>query len=435
MSAALGRAAEESDCAVERTLRFFRDRGLWHLTSENPPVRSCAEAAAHRRRLGQVGIPLCDELKSLLYAYEDASGLRRYVLLHCRGHQRVDLGKVAATLATTVMPVEAAELLVRFGAEYGTVTPPLLGAREGVRHLVDDTVLARYYPPHTIMTNCGDLEHAVEFRAAALFESMPDVAVVDIVLDEDKQLPRQQLGFVTGNPPESGILLWQRVNDRIRSDDRVRLRGDVGLPRVVIESVPDLGASLDLPEREAFLRHGVLRAVEGLCEAGLTAIAVTCALPLSLSEEVSLLCTRHGARFYPLAVVTADYLRRERVVTFDLLGSGSVGDISGQSAFGPALRGLDVHVPTPRSLAVLRDLAYLVKQELVSPAAVNRFRDLVSRSTKTDTVVLALPELSILMSGQKGHTRSGKRFIDTFELLADALAEVYLQERLATGAG
>jgi len=74
-----------------------------------------------------------------------------------------------------------------------------------------------------------------------------------------------------------------------------------------------------------------------------------------------------------------------------------------------------------------------VKRELVTPATVNRLRDLINRSTETDTVVLALTELSILWSRQNGPSRSGKRFIDTLDILASSMAEIYLEERIATG--
>ena len=74
-----------------------------------------------------------------------------------------------------------------------------------------------------------------------------------------------------------------------------------------------------------------------------------------------------------------------------------------------------------------------MKRELFTPATVNRLRDLINRSTETDTVVLALTELSILWSRQNGPPRSGKRFIDTLDILASSMAEIYLEERIATG--
>jgi prolyl-tRNA editing enzyme YbaK/EbsC (Cys-tRNA(Pro) deacylase) len=164
---------EQTPPTVSRALEFFRRTGIWHTVSRNDPVRSCAEAAAHRRRCDRVGIPLHDELKSLLYRYETGDHSRKYVLLHCRGHQRVDVAEVSVLLRSVVRPVPRQELREQFGADYGTVTPALFAECTDVCHVVDVAVLRELEPPFTMMTNAGDLEHAVEFRPAELFAVLP----------------------------------------------------------------------------------------------------------------------------------------------------------------------------------------------------------------------------------------------------------------------
>lgn len=174
--------ADDVPPTVQRTLRFFREQGIWHRTSQNPPVRSCVEAAAQRRRMGTVGIPVCDELKSLLYAYRLEDGVRRFALLHCGGHQRVDLAKVAAVLQADAEPVPGRELAATFGACYGAVTPVLFTDHPDVANIVDTTVVERSHPPFTMMTNSGHLEYAVEFHPRELFAALPRTSVHDIVI-------------------------------------------------------------------------------------------------------------------------------------------------------------------------------------------------------------------------------------------------------------
>jgi len=418
---------------VERSLRVLQDRGIWHLRSTNPPVTSCADAAHHRQRLGYVGIPLCDELKSLLCGYTAAGSARRYVLLHCRGHQRLDLRKVSSIVGAEVTRISLDELASDFGLQYGMVSPLVFIDDERVRQLVDDTVLARFFPPYTLMTNTGDLKHAVEFRPADVFGALPNTDVADIVVEEDKRVPRHTLGILTGNSPESGILLWERINARIRSEKRVHFRGDIGFPRLVIESVPDMGASMELAQREGDVRPVVLDAVERLCETGATVIGLACNTTQYYAEDASRICARYGARFVSLAEETASHLSRSGVTSFDLLGIDPVTDLGKWSDFGRPLRGFDVRVPPSWQVKEITELAFRVKKEVLTPATINRLRDLIHHATETDTVVVALTELSVLLARQKGRPRSGKRFIDTLDLLADAMAELYLEERIATG--
>ena len=419
---------------VERSLRFLYEAGIWHRMSRNPPVRGCREAAEQRRRLGAVGIPLCDELKSLLYVSVDAAGGRRYVVVHCRGHQRLDLDKVTTIVGARVYPVPLDELAARFGSQYGTVTPLLVTEHQHVEQIVDDTVLARFYAPHTVMTNLGHLEYAVEFHAEELFGVLPGTVVADVVVDRDKRVPRHTLGVVTGNSPESGMLLWKRINDTIRRDVRVRSRGDIDFPRVIIDSIPAMGTSMELQLREGDVGPVVLDAVRGLCEAGATIIGLACNTTQYFAQELHQLCSSYGAQFASIAKATRMHLEATGITSFDLLGIGPVAGLDGWSAFTQALSAFEVHIPGPEHLDAIADLAFRAKREVVSAATVNRLRDLLKRATKTDTVLVALTELSVLLDRQSGRSRYGKKIVDTLDILAMSMAEPYLEERLATGA-
>jgi len=377
---------------------------------------------------------LCDELKSLMCAYPTPSGERGYVLLSCRGHQQLDLAKCGRVVGGVVQLIDEDELRNVFGAQYGTVTPFAFAENPDVRQFLDDTVLSTFYSPYTMMTNAGDLERAVEFRPKDLAEWLPHATVCDLVQDRHKRVPREVLGIITGNSAESGMLLWRKLNERIRADGRVRTRGDGDFPRVVIDSVPGMGASMELPQREEDVRLVVLEAVRRLCQTGATAVALACNTTQYFAGPIQEVCDEYGARFLSLADETGAHLRRAGVLEVDFLAIEPVTNEQ-WSDFYRALDGIVVHVPNGAQLRAIAELAFLVKQEVTSPGTVNRLRDLIQRATRTPTVVLALTELSIVFSAQKTRSRTGRQFVDTLDVLAASLAEVHVQERLATGGG
>src|SRR5205085_7885075 len=96
-----------SAVAINRT--YLESLGLWHVVSRNDPAGTCEDAANKRNRIGNKGIPLSDELKSHVGFYEHADG-RRYVVVHCRGHQRRDDKKLSVVVGFRVERVSEEEL-------------------------------------------------------------------------------------------------------------------------------------------------------------------------------------------------------------------------------------------------------------------------------------------------------------------------------------
>ena len=99
----------EYPAEVSRNLEFFAAHNIWHVVSENPEVHSCADAAQKRNRLGDVGIPLFDELKSGVGAFISPKG-RRYVAVHCRGNQQLDYEKLQRVLGASYERLANSEL-------------------------------------------------------------------------------------------------------------------------------------------------------------------------------------------------------------------------------------------------------------------------------------------------------------------------------------
>lgn len=409
---------------------YLERLGVWHLVSRNLPATSCADAAQKRDRLGSVGIPLWDELKSHVGAYEHESHGRRFVVAHCRGHQLRDDNKLNAFVGAMVEKVTADELRSVFGLEYGLINPFAFVQHPLVTQVFDESVLGRYFPPHTMMTNLGDAEYGVEFDPRELVSAMQAAHVGRIVADDHQRAPvEHSLGILTGNSPESGIALWQRINHKIRTEPRLRFRGDTGFPRVVVQSIPEMGLSMELQVREAEVRETVLTGVDRLCSGGATVIGIACNTTQYFTPEVRRVCADHGAQFISLVDETAAVLKGANVRTFDLLGIGAVSDLQRWSDFRRITPMFDIEIPSDRNISRITELAFEVKERKVSSRAVTSLRNVINQCTVTDTVLLALTELSIVMETQKKQ-RSAKRFVDTLSVLADRMADAYLEERI-----
>ncbi|GAA2515237.1 aspartate/glutamate racemase family protein [Winogradskya humida] len=403
---------------------------VWHLVSRNPPVRSCADAASRRKRLGGVGIPLRDELKSALGRI-DAPGPARYVAFHIRGHQKLDEEKVAAILRAPFLRIDEQEVRERFGMGYGTVTPFALARHPEVTQIFDAGVIDRSFPPYTMMTNLGHLEWAVEFVPEQFLAVQANTRVEDVAAGARVTRARgQAIGILTGNSPEAGMLLWEKLNRGIRESRQIKFRGDVSFPRVLVESVPDMGLSMELLDRVDEVRATVTSAIERLCANGATVVSVACNTTQYFEAEIRKICAQHGVTYVSTAEETARYLRQEDVRSFDLFATASVADFT---TFRDLAAEFEVNVPSPRHLDAIQQLAFSVKIEGVAGPTLNRMRDLVNQAARTDTVVLALTELSILFAAQKQRQKSSKRFIDTLDLVARRLAAIYEDDRSAHG--
>jgi aspartate/glutamate racemase/prolyl-tRNA editing enzyme YbaK/EbsC (Cys-tRNA(Pro) deacylase) len=419
----------ETPEVVQENVRFLQSHGVWHLVSNNPRVDSCAAAADKRWRLGGRGIPLCDELKSSI-GYVGYESNRRYVVVHCRGHQRLDNAKLAAVLGGPFTRLSD-ESLARFGMAYGLVTPFGFAEHPDILQVFDRCVLERYFPPYTMMTNLGALTYGVEFNCQELVAALPTTQIADVVRDSDSTIPRDRtFGILTGNSPESGMLLWGMINDYIRAHNSRSFRGDVAFPRVVVESVPEMGLSMELALRADDVRPIVLGAVERLCQAGANVVGIACNTTQFFSPEVSTVCASHGARFISLVDATTEHLKQEGIHRFDFFGISAVTDFGGWSDFTRLALEFELLRPGVREIETITRVAFSVKQRGIDGRSVNRLRDLVNDASRTDTVVIALTELSWILK-RHPQRKGDKELVDTLQVLAAAMADTYLLERVA----
>ena len=413
---------------VELIHTFFTQNNLWHNITPNRKAESCKDAAGKRNRLGNVGIPLIDELKSNLGFFIDENGKKNYVLVHCRGNQLLNAEKLHKLFGNEFERISAAELQDEFGLEYGVINPLLAIRRPDLLQVFDQTVLNTYQPPYTMMTNAGHFEWGLEFKASELIKILPNTKVADVIRDETKsQIKVHKVGILTGNSPESGIMLWESMNAFIRSKLKNQFRGDISFPCVIVESMPDMGLSMELAIRKNETRQTVLQGIEKLCQSGATVVAIACNTTYYFAEEATAICQRYGALLISMVDTVMDYIENKQLKQFDFLGIKYVTDFDKWSHFKVLKKSYKVNLPSADDLKKINDLAFEVKRKKISGKGINKLRDLINSATENQYVIIALTELSILLANQKRQKKSNKVYVDTLSLLAERLADEYVE--------
>lgn len=422
--------------AVVRVADFLEERSVWFLLSRNEAARGCKDAAYKRNRLGHKGIPLHDEMKSSFGRLGDG----RYVVAHCRADRMLDADRLAKTLDAPHPPARLHKDEIQgLGVAYGLVNPFIPWGLDGqllaspVLHVFDDDLLEPVGIPSTVMTNAGDLTWGVELRVAELVATLPpagvrvgDFAMPDPAAPDRPPRTRPTIGIITGNAPESGMALWDRVNVRVRELLGDANYGDVSMPRVVVASLPEMGLSMELADRGGDVWPALRQAADDLCRSGVTLLALACNTTHHFALGLSEVCARHGADFVSMPQAVADWLRHRGVRRVALVGIRYVAELGPWSAYRDPLGAFEVEQPGERAKARLDELAYQVKQEGANEAGLTRLRDILRQEVEADHVVLALTELSLLLDRQRKPGRSGKTLVDPLDVYADALAARFL---------
>lgn len=424
--------------AVERTRAHLEQAGVWHHLARNRPALSCRDAAAKRRRLGHEGINLRDELKSFLGTYVDKGGKSHYFMAHCRGDRRLDFERLRRALGCRELPNRLDEEQINhLGLAYGLVNPfgaggvyaregALLGA--GLLQIFDTEVLIDCGLPGTMMTNAGDLTWAVEFDPRGLIESLPWTRIESIAVDDPENPPRSwgpdrplTIGIITGNAPESGVALWNKLNARVRTHLGARCLGDISMPQVIVHSLPAMGLTMELDERHETVWAELGPAAVGLADRGANAIAIACNTSQYFVPRLREVI-REGVEIISLPEVIAQWLRSRSLQSLALVGIRYVSELGVWSGYRDALRDFEVEPLSPAAAQHLHELAYRVKSEGATHAGLSRLRHILNKEVKSECVVLALTELSLLLETQRRQGTSGKLMVDPLDIYAEALA-------------
>lgn len=434
---------------VQRTIKFLRDRNIWFQLSRNREARSCRDAAHKRNRLGHEGIPLHDELKSYFGLFTNAAGNPQPFLAHCRGDRLLDTHKLAKALNAIDLPTRMTEEDLKiFGLEYGLINP--FGIDQAIQipgsyaldaaflaspmlQVFDIELLHRVGIPGTMMTNAGDVTWAVEFFADELANTIDNRIVERIAVSDPEEVyrswgrkERKVIGIITGNAPESGILLWNYINNNVREVLDNNCYGDVSMPPVMVYSLPEMGLSMELDRREAEVWEALRAAVVSLVRQGVRLLAIADNTTQYFTPQIRKLCEEYKTEFISLPESLATWLQSHGRQQVALVGIGHVAELGEWSAYREPLAAFDIEPLRESAKEQIHELAYQVKTEGVSEASLNRLRDILRREVSCDTVILALTELSLLLQKQKNKGRSGKTLIDPLKIYGETIAHRYL---------
>lgn len=430
---------------VARIEQFMGQHGFWYLLSRNGEARGCREAAAKRDCLGQVGIPLSRELKSNLGYFTDEAEQRINVAIHCRGDRDLNFDKIRSGLGLVGEFVRSTQPEDDNDA-YGLVNPFEIEARslEGdiTLQIFDADLLIDEYLPRTLMTNAGHREWAIEFKIDDLISAIPSRRLLVAPITDGERVRRPVIGMLTGNGPESGALLWQLLNDSVRTMSRP-FTGDVYLPRVLIRSVPAMGLTMELHAREEQAWLEISAEIEAICHqlANMNPdcaniLAIACNTTPYFEGRIETICSRYNVQFVSIVDAIEHYLVDNKIDNFRLIGLGYVLDES-FSGYARILRDarFDIRSLPADALERIDELAHAIKRGENMASCFNKLKSILDSYTakEGENVIIALTELSVVLEENRatlkkwaegGKTRN--RIIDAVAVYGQMLAKCFL---------
>jgi len=411
---------------VRNNVNFLESKNVWHVLSENTQVIGCREAAANRNRLGYKGIPIFDELKSELGFFINNENKKEMVLVHCRGNQKLDRLKVSEILNSEYQRETA------FMSKKGLINP--FGEQfRNLRQIFDVSTTKQFYPPYTMMTNAGDFKYALEFEVNSLIDSLDNAVVKDVIrVDNYRNYIRHKVGILTGNGPNSGILLWEKINECVKQELDVKLqyafRGDLSYPEIIVASVPDMGISMELDKRLDSTEKVLVKSTIDLCENGITILCIACNTTQYYKNKIENICNLYNVRFVSIPEVINNYLKRNNIKAFDFIGISHVVDFEGLSAFKELKDGYTISTLSSDAVTKINELAFIVKRsttKTIPMQAINILKNAIRQETTCNTVVVASTEISTILSEHK-KSFPDKTIVDSLQLLAEDIAKIYV---------
>jgi aspartate/glutamate racemase len=323
-----------------------------------------------------------------------------------------------------------AELLEKLEARKGTVTPFRWRIVNQCEHIFDRDVIEIRELGSTMITNAGDKRWGVEFEPSELYQALSRVGRAAVFSgisiprpsERGRRYGQGRIGIVTGNAPESGMLLWQRINRVARRELERRgvNAGDVGLPSVLVSSIPAMGISMELDLRKAQTRDVVINAMKSLCLAGCEILSLACNTTQCFAEDIVDACRRWDVTFISMPEALMAALSRNKCDRARFLGLSFVADFNGLSAYGRLQPTVELF-PFDGQEEAMTEIAYKVKQGKTR-AAMQQLSRILGKDDPPKIrdkhgklpVVMALTELSIAVEPlQQKHAQKVAENADT----------------------
>jgi aspartate racemase len=424
---------------VRRIIKLCTDKNIGFILSRNIKVLSCRDARSNRNRLGHIGIPLYDELKSIVFKGKDKIGNEKIIAAHCRGNMCFNLEAIAKICDLSGNPciMDNDELNDRFGMSLGIVNPFIFDAcfSQIVVNIFDDSLKIYITKcPGTMMTNAGEYTWGIEFDSNLVVEKISNKIVHEIAYPDSELYPHElpecinpkSIGIITGNGADSGIALWNNINRHFVSNFGEHFLGDISLPYVCVMSLPSMGLSMELDKRNTATWNGLSEAIKRLDAQGIELLSLACHTTHYYTKKIREIFEHEGRKFISMAEVVKDYVYQEKIKSIAILGIDFVSDIIEHKEYSAYS---DLNVPNIELLPKdvidrFRLLGYEVKKMNSNYKAFQKFMQLLKRDIKSKNVLIALTELSILYESQykKQNGNDDIIIIDSLELYAKAIA-------------
>jgi len=336
--------------AVILIIKFCLEKNMGFILSRNKHAGNCRDARSKRYRLGHIGIPLYDELKTCVLEAVDQFEKKVIFAVHCRAHKEFDFDEIANILSlkrSLIKHLPEDLLAKKFNLEFGTVNPFLLATHTNgnLVQLFDKNVieeLEKY--PGTMMTNAGVHTWGIEFdphditRILAthnLFSIAKEEKVLDI-----RDLPPviskpKSIGIITGNGPDSGIALWRQINNNIVGMLKDRFLGDISFPEIHIASIPAMGLSMELSKRHDVVFKAMRATIENFKNQNIEVLALACNTTSVFQDEIKSMFNNDSREFISMPDTVLEYINENEINDFALLGIDYVTNLDQWSAYTP----------------------------------------------------------------------------------------------------
>ena len=422
---------------VIKILEFCTSKEIGFILSRNDRALSCKDARSKRFRLGHVGIPLFDEMKSVIFKGQMKDKREIVIATHCRGHMNIIEETLVQLCGLDSLPqiMDANELMAIYGMDFGTVNPFLMdiNSNESVLHIFDvGLIQTMSLSPKTMMTNAGEHTWGIEFdpkqAIATINNKMVDaIAKLSLPVNEldfyDSPIINnpKSIGIITGNGPDSGIMLWSMINNNIVKILGKHFRGDISFPKVNVISLPEMGLSMELDKRQYAVKEAIVQAINSLKDVDV--IALACHTTHHFTEQIREAVNNDNQQvFISMSENVIEYISKMEQKHISLLGIDYVADLMEYSAYSH-LKDLNVASISADVLAHFHSLAYEVKKKSNLHRAFQKFVKLIDTYVPDDkTVVIALTELSLLYQQFKKDRHRKREVIDSLELYAEKIA-------------
>ena len=283
---------------VIKIIKFCVDKGIQLTLSRNAKVLSCKDARNNRLRLGHVGIPLYDELRSIVFKGFTKTGEEKIIAVHCRGHMIISENRLVEICDLNNFPaiMDSCELKDRFGMDLGTVNPfmTLINSNESVINIFDNGLTEPItFFPKTMMTNAGVHTWGIEFDPVLLINSFKEKIIDCVAVEKNDEkntkyidMPQfnnpKSIGIIVGHESNAGAFIWNTIKNQFDNLLCGYSNGSISLPLVKIIHLRTMGLSTQVEQKEQTIINSLFDAIRSLNDVDVLVI------PYYMGNEISL---------------------------------------------------------------------------------------------------------------------------------------------------